>query len=228
MRHIGPDVEPDATVALRHASCQTYGIAQKDVVRAGLDEQRGEPGEVGEQRARRLGIRRRHVVVSTTPQRLHRQERIDVGLAVQRRTRERQVHPRGHQADARRLGQPTRLCSHERRGYQPPARSHRYHLDRHLLPTLGRRQIAAITVDDVARPISAPSVQGRAPRTTVGVLATLGSILRLALRRGYIAEDPMLRLEAGERPRLDPRLIDLGLDVAQVSRILGHAGSRPR
>jgi integrase len=83
--------------------------------------------------------------------------------------------------------------------------SHRYHLDRHLLPTLGRRQIAAITVDDVAALISALSVQGRAPRTIAGALATLGSILRFALRRGYITENPMLRLEAGERPRPDPR-----------------------
>src|SRR5687768_8661143 len=28
--------------------------------------------------------------------------------------------------------------------------SHRYHLDRHLLPALGRRRIATVTVDDIA------------------------------------------------------------------------------
>ena len=44
MGHIGPDVEPDPTVALRHAPSQTHGIAQKDLVEAGLDQQRGEPG----------------------------------------------------------------------------------------------------------------------------------------------------------------------------------------
>jgi hypothetical protein len=47
--------------------------------------------------------------------------------------------------------------------------------------------------------------QGRAPRTLAGALATLGSILRYALRRGYITDNPLRRLEAGERPRLVPR-----------------------
>jgi site-specific recombinase XerD len=63
--------------------------------------------------------------------------------------------------------------------------SHRYHLDRHLLPALAG--------------------DGRAPRTIAGALATLGSILRYALRRGYITDNPLRRLEAGERPRPAPR-----------------------
>jgi hypothetical protein len=32
MGHIGPDVEPDSTVALRHPSSQTHGIAEKNLV----------------------------------------------------------------------------------------------------------------------------------------------------------------------------------------------------
>jgi hypothetical protein len=184
MRHIGPDVEPDATVALRHASSQTHGIAQKDVVRAGLDEQRGEPGEVGEQRARRPGIRRRHVVVSTTSQRLHRQERIDVGLAVQRRTRERQVHPRGHQAHARRLGQPTRLCSHERHGYQP--RSSRFAND----PDLPR---VDATVEQAAIRGNGIVDAGR-----VGMLGRQAVVDRVGTR-------PRAPSDLGGQPNADPR-----------------------
>jgi hypothetical protein len=61
--------------------------------------------------------------------------------------------------------------------------SHRYHLDRHLLPALGRR-IATISVDDIAGLIRSLAGAGRAPRTIAGALATLGSILRYALRRG--------------------------------------------
>ena len=102
-----------------------------------------------------------------------------------------------------------------------------HHLDRHLLPTLGRRQIAAITVDDVARLISALSVQGRAPRTIVGALATLGSILRFALRRCYITENPMLRLEAGERPRPDPRP-QRALGQDEIARLLAACAPRYR
>jgi hypothetical protein len=43
--------------------------------------------------------------------------------------------------------------------------SHRYHLERHLLPTLGRRRVAALTVDDIANLIRGLVAQGRAPRT---------------------------------------------------------------
>src|SRR5919106_192515 len=82
--------------------------------------------------------------------------------------------------------------------------SHRYHLDRHLLPGLGRRRIATITVDDIAGLIRTLAGEGRAPRTIGGALATLGSILRYALRRGYITDSPLRRLEAGERPRPAP------------------------
>jgi len=78
---------------------------------------------------------------------------------------------------------------------------HRYHLDHHLLPEFGRRRIATITVDDVAGLIRALCAEGRAARTIAGALATLGSILRYALRRGYITDNPLPRLEAGERPR---------------------------
>jgi integrase len=56
--------------------------------------------------------------------------------------------------------------------------SHRYHLERHLLPALGRRRIATISVEDIAGLIGSLAGDGRAPRTIAGALATLGSILR--------------------------------------------------
>jgi integrase len=103
--------------------------------------------------------------------------------------------------------------------------SHRYHLDRHLLPALGRRRIATINVDDIAGLIRALAAEGRAPRTIAGALATLGSILRYALRRGYITDNPLRRLEAGERPRPLPRARRaLGQD--EIARLL--AACRPR
>jgi integrase len=82
--------------------------------------------------------------------------------------------------------------------------SHRYHLARHLLPEFGRRRISTITVDDIAGLIRSLGAEGRAPRTIAGALATLGSVLRYALRRGYITDNPLRRLDAGERPRPVP------------------------
>lgn len=78
--------------------------------------------------------------------------------------------------------------------------SHRYHLRHHLHAFAGRR-IASISVDNVAGLIGSLTEEGRSPRTVAGALETLGAILRHALRRGYITDNPLRRLEMGERPR---------------------------
>jgi integrase len=105
--------------------------------------------------------------------------------------------------------------------------SHRYHLECHLLPVFAGRRIATITVDDVAGLIRALVQEGRAPRTIAGALATLGAILRYALRRGYITDNPLRRLEAGERPRPvpHPRRV-LGQD--EITRLLAACPPRYR
>ena len=69
--------------------------------------------------------------------------------------------------------------------------------------------------------------EGRAPRTIAGALATLGSILRYALRRGYITDNPLHRLEAGERPRpAPPAPRALGQD--EIARLLAACAPRYR
>jgi integrase len=105
--------------------------------------------------------------------------------------------------------------------------SHRYHLEHHLLPSLGRRRIATITVDDIADLIRGLVAQGRAPRTIAGALGTLGSILRYALRRGYITDNPLPRLEAGERPRPAPRP-QRALGQEEIARLLSVCAPRYR
>src|SRR5215211_7359162 len=79
--------------------------------------------------------------------------------------------------------------------------AHRYQLDRHLLPALGRRRIAAITVDDVAELLHALRRKGCSAKTSASALATLQSVLRFGRRCGWIVADPVERLEHDERPR---------------------------
>ena len=43
--------------------------------------------------------------------------------------------------------------------------------------------------------------KGRSEKTIAGVLATLQSVVRFAIRNGWIVENPVGKLEAGERPR---------------------------
>jgi hypothetical protein len=78
--------------------------------------------------------------------------------------------------------------------------AHRYHLSRHLLPTLGGRLLRTIGVEDVAKLLTTRRANGCSGKTTAGALATLHSILRFALRNGWIVEDPVVKLETDERP----------------------------
>jgi len=90
--------------------------------------------------------------------------------------------------------------------------SHRYHLEQHLLPALASRRVASITVDGVAELLLELRGKGCSAKTTANALATLHSILRYALRHGWITIDPVDLLEPDERPRL----------VRRRQRVLGR------
>lgn len=77
---------------------------------------------------------------------------------------------------------------------------HRYHLDKHLLPGLGPRLIRHITPADVADLLDGLRERGRAEKTIAGALATLESVMRFAVRNGWIADTPVAKLETDERP----------------------------
>lgn len=72
---------------------------------------------------------------------------------------------------------------------------HSYYLDRHLCPRLGRRRVAAITVQDVAELITQVRAEGCSAKSAANVVATLHSVLRFALRQGRIVGDPVVKLE---------------------------------
>lgn len=96
-----------------------------------------------------------------------------------------------------------RVAAGERRARTLEA--HRYYLHHHLLPPLGRSQVSAVTVEDVARLLTALRVKGCSEKTAAGALATLHSIIRFARRNNWTVDDPVARLEADERPRPAPR-----------------------
>jgi site-specific recombinase XerD len=59
--------------------------------------------------------------------------------------------------------------------------------------------------EDVADLMTRLRAAGKSEKTVAGALATLQSIVRFALRNGWIAHNPVERLEAGERPHPVPR-----------------------
>lgn len=91
--------------------------------------------------------------------------------------------------------------------------AHRYHLERHLLPELAARRMCTLTVDDVAALLDRLGRKGCSPKTAAGTLATLHSIVRYARRHGWIAVDPVDKLEPDERPH----------PVRRRQRVLGRA-----
>jgi len=105
--------------------------------------------------------------------------------------------------------------------------AHRYQLDRHLLPTIGRRAIAALTVDDVAELLHQLRRTGRSAKTSANALATLQSVMRFARRCGWIVADPVERLEHDERPRPQRRRQRV-LGRAEIERLLGACSPRDR
>lgn len=104
---------------------------------------------------------------------------------------------------------------------------YRYHLDRHLLPVFGARRLAEITTDDCARLVASLRAKGLAAKTIAGALVPLGRVLSLALRRGYIADNPLRRLEASERPRIYRREQRV-LTHDEIARLLAAALPRYR
>jgi integrase len=113
----------------------------------------------------------------------------------------------------------------ERRGRT--LEKHRYHLERHLGPRLAHRRIASITVDDVAALLTDLVAGGCSARTAEGALASLHSIMRYALRHGWIVDDPVAKLEAGERPQRERRRQRV-LGREEIRRLLSSCPSNGR
>lgn len=105
--------------------------------------------------------------------------------------------------------------------------AHRYYLRQQLLPALATRRVSSITVDEIARLLDELRSCGCSAKTSANALATLQSIMRFARRHGWIAYDPVERLESDERPR-PPRRRQRVLGQAEIERLLGActAGDR--
>ncbi len=97
--------------------------------------------------------------------------------------------------------------------------AHRYHLERHLLPAFGQRPVASITVQDICDLLIDLHLAGYAPKTITSALATLHGVLRFALRNDWIVADPVAKLEADERPRLQRRRQRV-LGRSEIARLL--------
>jgi integrase len=78
-------------------------------------------------------------------------------------------------------------------------------LDRHINPRLGGRRVSEITADHIAALVLELQRGGLSGWTIRGILVPLGRVLSHAARRGLITDNPLRRLERGERPEATRR-----------------------
>ena len=77
----------------------------------------------------------------------------------------------------------------------------------------------------LAQLIASLQKEGFAPKTIAGALVPLGSILRFGLRRGYIRDNPLRKLERSERPHSSRREQRV-LSRDQIARLLSACPPR--
>ena len=91
----------------------------------------------------------------------------------------------------------------------------------HLKPTLGERRLSHLDEDDVVRLMAVMRAGGSSEGTVRKAVSLLQVILNRAVRRGAIAQNPVRRLERGERPVPQRREMRV-LTREEIERLLTH------
>jgi integrase len=90
-------------------------------------------------------------------------------------------------------------------------------------PPIGSLRLCYLSADRVVE-WSQANERVLAPTTAVIALMTLNQVCRFALRRGWLADNPVARLEPSEKPRWTPGRVGI-LEGENLARLLDHAGS---
>jgi integrase len=97
----------------------------------------------------------------------------------------------------------------------------------HVLPKFGRRKLSSLDVEDVAGLLADLRARRLAGWTQRGVLVALGRVVGTAARRGLIPENPIAKLERGERPKVQRREFP-SLDRGAVAGLIAATPDRYR
>jgi integrase len=88
---------------------------------------------------------------------------------------------------------------------------------------LGERRLRDLTIDLIAA-WSRANERTFAPTTARLALTTLNRVLQFAVRRGWLAANPVTKLEPGEKPRWRPRPAAI-LEPTELALVLSYSGS---
>ena len=112
-------------------------------------------------------------------------------------------------------------------GERAPRTAERYrqHLESHVLPALGAVPLQRLTPDQIAAFLRDRQAIGLASWTRKGMLTPMGRVFALAVRRGYISDNPLRRLESEELPKGKAKDQPRVLDGDEISRLLAATSS---
>jgi integrase len=105
---------------------------------------------------------------------------------------------------------------------------YRQHLDHHIIPALGRREIQKVGPNVLGQFLSDKRTEGLSAWSRKGMVTPLGRIFALAVRRGYIPENPLHRLDPDELPRGQNKTEARTLNRDELTALIKHAPSKYR
>jgi integrase len=110
-------------------------------------------------------------------------------------------------------------------GERAPRTLERYkqHLDLHVLPGIGHIQVQKLTADALAAFLRDRQALGLSPWTRKGMLTPISRVLSLAVRRGYVSENPLRLLQPEELPKGKAKDEPRVLDRDEIGRLLASA-----
>lgn len=100
---------------------------------------------------------------------------------------------------------------------------YRRELDLHVLPALGKRKLAKLSKWDMQTFIAMLNSKGLAPWSVRGIVARVGSVYAFAVDKGYVAENPVRKLQPGDRPKI-ARTEKRILEPEEIEKLLANAG----
>ena len=100
---------------------------------------------------------------------------------------------------------------------------YRQHLDTHILPGIGHIQVQKLTADTLAAFLRDRQSVGLSSWSRKGMLTPISRVLALAVRRGYLSENPLRLLQPEELPKGRSKDEPRVLDREEIGRLLGAA-----
>ena len=103
---------------------------------------------------------------------------------------------------------------------------YRQRLEQHIVPALGHRPVADVTLADVRRLVERLGAAGLAPSTVTGTLGILSGLLRYAVKGGLLERNPVRDLDRDDRPGVGRLSEPRYLTADELGRLLGGWGTR--